>query len=64
METNKDCNNCVWSNECYIQNAVKSYLRHRHPLLKINFSDWFCSLYESIDVIKSEIEKQNNSGKK
>jgi len=54
---NKSCLNCVWNNECYIQSAVRTYMRHRHPLVKLDFSEFNCSHYENIDVIKTESEK-------
>jgi hypothetical protein len=56
----KNCNNCVWNNNCYIQNAIKNYMRHKHSKIKIDLSDFHCSNYESAEMVKqqsSEIDK-------
>lgn len=52
METkNNTCINCVWNNECYIQNAIKAYMRHRQPKFKIDLNDFYCNSFESIEQI-------------
>lgn len=54
VDRKKDCYVCVWNDQCNIQNSIKAYIRHRHSLLKVNFSEFFCSNFQD----KTEIENQ------
>lgn len=57
----KDCSVCVWDNECYIQNAIRAYIRHKHALLKVDFEGFYCSNFADITEIEAEKKKVSDN---